>query len=479
MNEEAQLDKQILAASLYDPEAIGIFSEFLNPDAVGKPVQAYGYFQLYSDIVKCHKEIGEVTPDIFGAWLDNYPAVLDQLGGKKSYNELVKSLDGVEKINPTSLLKLAHKRLGRTQTIKKMEELKQALGDDGADDDSLEALSMEIQDRIRSARPEHKLVIRTATNIAEDAEALWDFQPFIPTQYKGLNASLGYDRDSGGVMRGNIYSIVATSGLGKSTLVKSMCNHWLDTGYKVLFINFEEAQDHWERILMTQITENNAYKKIASDEAARMTKKFKSKMNEWGDRFMIRHDPDSLYYEDLEHWLKEIYDNHEDKRPDIVVIDTIQSLFTKSGGKARWGEFEYIMVRLEKLAKEMNAVFILTAQQNSNALKESRTEINQSDIGGSVTIVQKSSVVIVLVPRKDNVDLDSFGSEGISDIIELHMPKNRITGTSAKKNPPLVKYDDEKKLYSDWSLAQDSKYSKQFEQTLDLDQISTTIGIGI
>ena len=937
MSNDSQLDIQILSSSLNDPNAIAVFSESLNPEAVGKPVKAYGIHHLYSNMVKCYNEIGDLNPTIFNSWLENYPEIYEELGGKESFDQLVDKLKMVDHIEPISLVKLAHKRYGISNTKKKISELQQAIEDDQSDEDLLDELAVGIQARLRESRPVQPLIVRTGQDIADDADSLWEYEPFIPTPYAGLNDALGYDKDSGGIMRGNIYSVVAISGLGKplhvdtmitmadgslkrlgditvgdkvlthlgnrkkvtavheqgelptrkiqtnsgrsiisaldhtfltsdgwvqvkdfnedtklkvahgtellpspqseevsdeearllgyfvgdgsmssgncnivsydrnyqvddiihcghtlgfkaylsgknkgiggqirfasdslgqqlnskdiikpandsytisakdremlillgagfsvetvtkmyerktniitvltsklgigqprgtnqtakinsldnllsfirnhkilsgelhladqiiqshrrldprpwlsshglwgsvsstkrvpvrvrngcrsamanfigayfacdgtinhprkgngsasiefysiseqllvdvqnmlayldiastisikkgsykgnvhysfrlrltegkdsllkfarliplysvkkeridgwierfwpeqqsfvsvsdfrlkddvierieeagdntcrcltveddhsfiangyavhnSTLVKSMCNHWLDSGYRVLFINFEESRDHWERILMTQITKTNAYKKVDSAVASKMTKKFKSKMIEWGDRFMIRHDPDSLYYEDLELWLKEIYNNHEDKRPDIVVIDTIQSLFTKSGGKARWGDFEFVMVRLEKLAKEMNAAFILTAQQNSNALKEGRTEVNQSDMGGSVTIVQKSSVVMMLMPRKDDVDLDSFGSEGFSDIVEIHMPKNRITGTQSRRNPPLIRYNDETKTYEDWSLSRDFEKNKHLNEMPALEDINPTIGIG-
>ena len=197
-------------------------------------------------------------------------------------------------------------------------------------------------------------------------------------------------------------------------------------------------------------------------------------MHDWGSRFMVRHDPDSLYYEDLEAWLRDLYNHEEDKRPDIVVIDTIQSLFTKSGGKARWGEFEQIMVSLEKLCKDMNAVFILTAQQNSNALRENRVEINQSDIGGGVTIVQKSSVVMVLMPRKTDIDIDSFSSDAATPIMEVHMPKNRITGVKTGQNPPLIEYNDDLKLYGDYQLSKDLKQETFLN---DFGEIDPTLGI--
>ncbi len=178
-----------------------------------------------------------------------------------------------------------------------------------------------------------------------------------------------------------------------------------------------------------------------------------SRLKEWGDRLMVRHDPDSLFFEDLEKWLRDLIGNA--RKPDVVVIDTIQSLFTKTGGKARWGEFEQIMVRLEKLAKDMDSVFIITSQQNNNALREKREELNQSDIGGGVTIVQKATVILILTPLNSDDDMSNLDD----GLMQIQMPKNRITGTEYMKKPPMIKYVDGIKSYVPFDpVVEDARY---------------------
>lgn len=474
------IDYDVLATVLKDPDAPAIFKENIIDGAVGKINQAYGVYQLYKNAINCYETLGQVDFETFGKWLEQFPELYEKIGGKEAYAELVTELEPIDPSNPITLSKLVNNNYNRLIALRKIDNLRDTLMSDQSTDEDIDAASSDLQEKIRSAKKKRERIsFRTALTIAQESDDLFDTVPFIPTQFKSLNRALGYDKDVGGVMRGNIYSVVATSGRGKSSLVKAMCNNWLDTGYKVLFVNFEEARDHWERVLMTQVTGHNAYKahEKSSAELSSILEQFKSKMNEWGTRFMVRHDPDSLYFEDLEGWLRDLYDNQEQDRPDIVVIDTIQSLFTKSGGRARWGEFEQIMVRLEKLAKDMNAVFIITAQQNSNSLRENRSEINQSDIAGGVTIVQKSSVVMVLMPMQTEIDLDSYGSDGITPIMEIHIPKNRITGTQSNNNPPLVIYDDDLKLYLDYDISQAVSNSSQHNTLETYDSIDPTLGI--
>lgn len=471
------LDYEILSTLLKDPDAPEVFKEHLIPEAVGHVNGSYGIYQLYKNAIKCYDVAGEVNAQTLGISLKEYPELYEKIGGDEGYKELVEMLDANPPGNPSALVKLANNHYKRTQTVKKLDKLKGVILSDQASDEDIENASQELQERIRHAKSRENITFRTGLDIAADSDDLFDTVPFIPTPFKSLNRALGYDKELGGVMRGNIYSVVANSGYGKSTFAKSMCNYWLDEGYKVLFVNFEEARDLWERVLMTQVTGHNVYqnKDMDSVTLSKISETFRAKMREWGTNFMVRHDPDSLYYEDLEDWLRDIYQNQEQDRPDIVVIDTIQSLFTKSGGKARWGEFEQIMVRLEKLAKDMDAVFILTAQQNSNALREGRSEINQSDIGGGVTIAQKSSVVMVLMPMQTDFGTESYEPDGWSPIMEVHMPKNRITGKQSVNNPPKVKYDDNQKLYLDYADSEERVDSARFD--IDIELIDPTIGI--
>jgi RecA-family ATPase len=171
---------------------------------------------------------------------------------------------------------------------------------------------------------------------------------------------------------------------------------------------------------------------------------------------MVRHDPDTPYFEDLEFWLRDII-GHNVNMPDIVIIDTIQSMFTRGAGKGkpRWGEFEEMMVRLEKLARDMNCALIITAQENANRMKEKREVVQQSDTGGSLAIQQKCAVTIFITEKRLATD-DETEDE---NIMQLQIPKNRITGSAFMYDPPLVKYVDYKKTYEDYDPVTDSSYT--------------------
>jgi replicative DNA helicase len=266
---------------------------------------------------------------------------------------------------------------------------------------------------------------------------------------------MGYTND-GGFYKGAVHAIIAPSGKGKSTFAKCLANNWVENGHTVLYVNFEEALGHWERILMTQIIGRNVYAEAESwtpSERQKYLAMFRAKLEEWGNRLMVRHDPETPYFEDLERWLRDIIDYAE--TPEVVIIDTIQSMFTKGGkGKPRWGEFEEMMVKLEKLARDMNCVLIITAQENSNRMKERREVVQQSDTGGSLAIQQKCAVTIFITEKK----LISGDDAEDENIMQLQIPKNRITGSSFVYNPPLVKYVDSRKAYEEYEPVNKEDY---------------------
>lgn len=454
-----ELDYQVLAAGLYDEGAMATFVNNLDPEAVGKPAESFGMYQLYRNMVKCYESQGDISAAGFHNYLSEYPEVYESLGGAEGYGELMSRLEKTSRPDPKSLIKSVDRRYKKVQLSKQLNMLNKALFDDDVDETTIAELGHDIKSRSEEVRSQVDFQVRTAADMIDDVEELWEKQSFLPTPFPDLNEALGYDKETGGLLRAGVYAIVARSGLGKSVLSKNIANHLLDNGYSCLYINYEEPEKLWEKILFTQITGTNPFKDVDSSEAAAATERYQAKLAEWGQRLMVQHDPKSLYYEDIENWIRQLYIEHPQK-PDLVVIDTLQSMFSKSGGKARWGEYEQMMVRIEKLAKDIDAAFILTAQQNNNALRESRTEINQSDIGGSVTIAQKATATLVIQERKTDMDDEFMQDSADSGVMEVQIPKNRITGTTFANRRPLIQYDDTYKSYYPTTLNEQLKKMK-------------------
>ena len=455
------IEYQVFALSFRQPGAISYFKENLNPDIVGINDGQHGIYEFYNALVSYAKStnLDVVDPVLFRNWMQLESNVFDALNGDEGVNALMKVLDEMPLATPESVVKvLIHKdnKIKQKNFLKEFEIILSQKGSRSEEDlQRMVELADEITKLESSSNYNPLDGVVTANEIIEKIDSLLDAPDFLPTQYKSLNRAMGYTNE-GGFFRGSVHAIIAASGKGKSTFAKCLVNNWLDNGYRVLYINFEEARSHWEKILMTQITGKNVYsesQKWSEDDKNKYINMFKDRLNQWGDRMMVKHDPDTPYFEDLESWLREILYEGE-HLPDVIVIDTIQSMFTRSKGKARWGEFEEMMVRLEKIARDMNCVLIITAQENSNRMKEKREIVMQSDTGGSLAIQQKCAVTIFITEKR----LVSGDDSEDENVMQLQIPKNRITGSTFFYEPPLVKYVDSRKTYEEYEAITSDSY---------------------
>jgi len=460
-NSDTPIEYQIFALSLREDGAIDKFAEELPADIVGINHGQKGIHEFYSALLSYRNatKLSVVDPIGFRNWLESETDIKEGLGGSAGVSVMMDLLMSVELSTVDSVVQLVKYKANKRKQLDYLQELQLILNQKGVksekDTARISLITSEIKELENSSNYDPLEKLTTGYDISKRAEALLDIPSFLPTQYKALNRAMGYT-DDGGFYKGAVHAVIAASGKGKSTFAKCLANNWVENGLTVLYVNFEEAVGHWERILMTQIIGKNVYaesEKWTQEERKKYLSQFTSKLEEWGGRLMVRHDPETPYFEDLERWLREIVQYSE--VPEVVIIDTIQSMFTKGGkGKPRWGEFEEMMVRLEKLARDMNCVLIITAQENSNRMKEKREVVQQSDTGGSLAIQQKCAVTIFITEKK----LISGDDSEDDNIMQLQIPKNRITGSSFLYNPPLVRYIDSKKIYEEYEPVRSEDY---------------------
>lgn len=468
---EFPVEYQIFALCLRQEGSVSYFDANLPEDIVGTIHGQTGINEFYRAIIAYHHatKLEIVDPVAFKVWLESETDIYTALGGTSGVDTMMDILMSMSLSTPDSITKIIKHRANKRKQLDYLQELQILITQKGEKNPKDLARISQITSEIKDLEGELNYnpldSVSTANDISKRAEDLLEIPNFLPTQYKSLNRAMGYT-DDGGFFKGAVHAIIAPSGKGKSTFAKCLVNNWADQGYKVLYVNFEEAISHWERVLMTQIIGKNVYKEAVNwsqQQKEYNLKVFKDKLEEWGDRFMVRHDPETPYFEDLERWLRDITGNNE-RLPDVVVIDTIQSMFTRGGkGKPRWGEFEEMMVRLEKLARDMNCVLIITAQENSNRMKEKREVVQQSDTGGSLAIQQKCAVTIFITEKK----LMSGDDSEDENIMQLQIPKNRITGSTFVYDSPLVRYVDERKTYEEYEAITEKDYNKDVDFDVD------------
>jgi len=465
------VEYQIFALCLRVHGSIKYFFENLPEEEVGTIHGEIGINEFYKALLSFYNatQLEIVDPIAFKSWLDSETDIYEALGGNAGVSVMIDILMGLELSNSEAITELVKHKARKRRQINYLQELQMILNQKGQktpeDVLRIEKLTSQIRELENQIHYNPLDKVTSGSDIIGRVDSLLDIPDFLPTQFKSLNRAMGYT-DDGGFFRGAVHAVIAPSGKGKSTFAKCLANNWLDNGYRVLYVNFEEALGHWERILFTQIIEQNVYSeshKWSQDQKESYMKIFKDKLSQWGDKLMVRHDPDTPYFEDLEFWLRDIL-GHNQNLPDVVIIDTIQSMFTRGKGKARWGEFEEMMVKLEKLARDMNCVLIITAQENANRMKEKREVVQQSDTGGSLAIQQKCAVTIFITEKRLATDDDTVDE----NIMQLQIPKNRITGSSFSYDPPLVKYVDFKKKYEEYDPITDDSYDSSSSLLDDL-----------
>lgn len=466
--QQVPLEYQIFALSFKDPGAIEYFDANLSNDLVGAIHGEKGIHEFYNALISFYRStsLNIVDPIAFKSWLSSETEIYDALGGSVGVSIMLDIILKTEASNKESVVELVKHKANKRKQLNYLQELQILVNKKGLkseeDIDRINILTSSIKDIENQLKYDPFSKLTTGIDIINRAASLLDIPDFVPTQFKSLNKAMGYTED-GGFFRGAVHAIIAPSGKGKSTFAKCLANHWLDTGYRVLYVNFEEALGHWERILMTQIIGKNVYAEAdnwSSEEKSKYLNIFKSRLEQWGDRLMVRHDPDTPYFEDLEFWLRDLIGDSK-RIPDVLIIDTIQSMFTRGNGKGkpRWGEFEEMMVKLEKLARDMNCVLIITAQENANRMKEKREVVQQSDTGGSLAIQQKCAVTIFITEKR----LASNDDTEDENVMQLQIPKNRITGSAFTYDPPLVRYVDSKKIYEEYEVVNDMSYDEESE----------------
>lgn len=479
---EYPIEYQVFALCLREKGAIEFFDSTLPEDIVGSIHGQTGINEFYRSLLGYYHatKMDIVDPVAFRLWLESETDIYSALGGLSGVETIMDILLSMEISTPDSIVQVIKHRANKRKQLDALQELQILITQKGEKSDKdiarINQITSDIKDLENELNYNPLDNVTTANEISKRAENLLDIPNFLPTQYKSLNRAMGYT-DEGGFFKGAVHAIIAPSGKGKSTFAKCLVNNWADNGYRVLYVNFEEAITHWERVLMTQIIGKNVYaesRNWTQEEKQKNLDIFRSKLNEWGDRFMVRHDPDTPYFEDLERWLRDIM-GHNDKLPDAIVIDTIQSMFTRGSGKGkpRWGEFEEMMVRLEKLARDMNCVLIITAQENANRMKEKREVVQQSDTGGSLAIQQKCAVTIFITEKK----LISGDDSEDETIMQLQIPKNRITGSTFVYDSPLVRYVDYKKTYEEYEPITETSYDKSVMQDEEVQKIIDSMSI--
>lgn len=208
--------------------------------------------------------------------------------------------------------------------------------------------------------------------------------------------TLGYDYlddVTGGAQPGDVITLAARTGMGKSFFLNEMAlRAWLQ-GHSILLVSMEMTCEQTTTRMISQYTGINA------DHIRRGTMSWFTR-----DRYyeataaMIAAAPFTLVDGSFRLGIEDVDGLVQEFNPDIVYVDAaylltpIERRFTEKG----WERQREMSKEMKRLALARNKPVVQTVQLNKDAVKKSGEDLDVGMIGGTDGIAQDSSTVILL-----------------------------------------------------------------------------------
>ncbi|QBX06729.1 replicative DNA helicase [Burkholderia phage BcepSaruman] len=185
-----------------------------------------------------------------------------------------------------------------------------------------------------------------------------------------------FDRRSGGIARGAMFSIAATSGAGKSTMANALAINMATMGYKVLMVPLEMSTKEMTARTMANIGDFDVTdilrKKLAAGERDLVMKRYKrwaKKVKDAGGRYTI-------FKPDMDMTIEEVVAATNAYDVDVMIIDYI-SLLKGADGDDQWRQLGSIARYAKINAESTNRVNILLCQLSEDGKIRYSRAINE------------------------------------------------------------------------------------------------------
>ncbi len=199
----------------------------------------------------------------------------------------------------------------------------------------------------------------------------------LPTPFQTLNKKTG-----GGLLQGNLITIAARPGDGKTALALQSAKHIANLGMKVLYISLEMlAHELAARLIVSEsnLKQSDLMKHEISD-----ISEFEQAENKIKDM--------PLFISKEGRVFEDIYRETIREQPALVVIDSVN--LVKSRGESERVRILNITRNIKQMAIETNIPVLMVAQLNREA--EEKALPTMADIKESGSIEEDSDVVLIL-----------------------------------------------------------------------------------
>mgnify|MGYP000220584658 CR=1 FL=1 len=223
-----------------------------------------------------------------------------------------------------------------------------------------------------------------------------------------LNATL-----DGGLLRGHHLLFFARPDCGKTTFAIEQISGFLKQGLKVLYIGNEDPMDDVLLRILTRLTHLTKEKIEARPDVAQLRADKKNYEN-------------LVAAEMYPGTIPEIEEIVDDVRPDVLVIDQVRNLKTKTKGRVE--ELENVCRAVRNLGKKYDMVTISLTQAGDSA--QNKRVLDMGDVDWSNTGMQATADV--MIGMGINNELEVSGRRILS------FPKNK---RGPNKDPIQVQFD--------------------------------------
>lgn len=237
------------------------------------------------------------------------------------------------------------------------------------------------------------------------------------------------DRATWGLRRGDLLTIGARTGIGKTCLCISISANLCKQGKKVIYVSTEMQYDEiFDRFI--SVDSNIKAFNLSNGQLSDLDK---SNLNDFYKRCKLY---DFHIFDGLEPRLDSVKDLMIEIKPDVLFFDHIQHI---ASGDNVVRELERFTKGLKQLAKEFNCAIVVASQLNRSIEHEEGIKLPQlHHLKGCGSIEEESSQVLLLSRANTNDE------EEIESVM-LNLAKNRHGKTSffeLKLNKPFVRFEE-------------------------------------
>lgn len=418
-------EKAVLGAALLDKnnEVLGQILEIAPPGMFYRPAhgEILTVIQELADKGQPHDAIA-----VNGAMLSRGRSVA--VGGSPYLHDLTEAIPAVAN-GPYYAAKVAEFHT-RREIIAAGVRMTQIGRDGDGDIEELVALAAATPDSISTGPLREDTLKTLAAGLMEHMDGLDQGRPEVPTiplPFAELQELLG-----GGLVRGQLVTIGALSGHGKTVLAMDIARHAARHGTRVLFHSLEMPHEQLQERIASAETSIVSYRLKVKPTPAEFTADEMTRLADYVSRATDMHldidDASEVGLSTVRARLASL--ERRGRKPDLMVVDYLQLMQTTKEDR-RDLEIGRITRGLKLLAKTQDICIVLLAQISKDVASRSEKDDGRSparleDFRESATIGHDSDIAI-MIENHNKTDPEGL----LAGTATLHVVKNRMGAPGA------------------------------------------------